>query len=47
MQYKEHIRNNKNNRDNTGYTEHILNTRHSYGTIQDTMEIITIKKDKK
>jgi hypothetical protein len=39
-QYKEHIRDIKNNRDNIGYAEHVLNTRHSYGTIQDTMEII-------
>jgi hypothetical protein len=34
----------KNNRDNIGYAEHILNTRHLYGTIQDTMEIIKAVK---
>jgi hypothetical protein len=43
-QYKELIRDIKNNRDNIGYAEHVLNTRHSHGTIQDTMEIKTILK---
>jgi hypothetical protein len=38
--YKEHIKDIKNNRNNIGHAEHILNTRHSYGPIQDTMEII-------
>jgi hypothetical protein len=43
---KEHIRDIKNNRDNIGYDEHILNTRDSYGAMQDTMEIIKqLKKD--
>jgi hypothetical protein len=39
-----YIRDIKNNRDNIGYAEHILNTRHLYGTIQDTMEIIKAVK---
>jgi hypothetical protein len=39
--YKEHINNIKTNNSNTGYSSHILNTGHTYGTIRDTMEIIT------
>jgi hypothetical protein len=45
IRYKGLVRDIKNYRDNIGYAEHILNTRYSYGTIKDTMEIIkTIKK---
>jgi hypothetical protein len=38
IRYKEHIRDIRNNRDNTGYLNHILNTRHTYGTLEDTMQ---------
>jgi hypothetical protein len=42
--YKEHIHHIRSNNSNTGYSNHILNTGHTYGTITDTMEIITIGK---
>jgi hypothetical protein len=42
--YKEAIRN---NHSNTGYSNHILNTGHKYGTIVDTVDVIrTGKKGK-
>jgi hypothetical protein len=40
--YKEHIRDIKNNRYNIGYAGHILNTGHSYGPMEDMMEIIKV-----
>jgi hypothetical protein len=40
--YKEHIHDIRSNNSNTGYLNHISNTGHTYGTIADTMEIITI-----
>jgi hypothetical protein len=40
--YKEHIPDIKSSNSNTGYSNHILNTGHTYGTTEDTMEIITI-----
>jgi hypothetical protein len=40
--YKEHIYDIKSNNSNTGYSSHILNNGHTYGTTDDTMEIITI-----
>jgi hypothetical protein len=45
--YKEHteaIRNNNNS--NSGYSGHILNTGHIYGTMRDTMDIIRTQKMK-
>jgi hypothetical protein len=39
--YKEHIHDIRSNNSNSGYSSHILNTGHTYGTITDTMEIIT------
>jgi hypothetical protein len=42
--YKEHIRDIKNNNSKSGYSNHILNTRHSYGNIIDTMEIIKTER---
>jgi hypothetical protein len=39
--YEEHIHDIKGNNSNTGYSKHILNTAHIYGTITDAMEIIT------
>jgi hypothetical protein len=37
--YKEHIYDIKSN-SNTGYSSHILNTRYTYSTMEDTMKII-------
>jgi hypothetical protein len=42
--YKDHIHDIRGNNSNTGYSNHILNTRHTYRTITDTMEIITGRK---
>jgi hypothetical protein len=39
--YKEHIHNIRSNNSNSGYSNHILNTGHTYGMITDTMDIIT------
>jgi hypothetical protein len=44
--YKEHIHDIRSNNSNSGYSSHILNTGHTYGTITDTMEIITRRKGK-
>jgi hypothetical protein len=44
--YKEHIRDIKNN-SKSGYSNHILNIGHSYGSITDTMEIIKIERNGK
>jgi hypothetical protein len=45
IRYKEHIQAIRNNNNNSGYSNHILNTEHTYGTINDTMDII--RKGKK
>jgi hypothetical protein len=42
--YKEHIRAIRNNNGDSGYCNHILNTGHAYGTINDTMNIIKTAK---
>jgi hypothetical protein len=42
-QYKEHIRDIQNNKDGIGHAQYILNTGHTHGNIQDTMDIIQIK----
>jgi hypothetical protein len=42
IRYKEHIRDIKNNNDNTGYAHHIINNKHKYGNIQNTMKILHI-----
>jgi hypothetical protein len=42
--YEEHIHNIRSNNSNTGYSNHILNTGHTYGTMQDTMETITLRR---
>jgi hypothetical protein len=45
--YKEHIYDIRSNNSNTGYANHILNTGHTYGPIDDIMEIMeTVKKGK-
>jgi hypothetical protein len=47
VRYKEHIHAIRNNNNNSGYSNHILNTGHTYGTINNTMDIIrTGKKGK-
>jgi hypothetical protein len=38
--YKEHTHDIRHNNGNTGYSEHILNTGHTYGTMENTMDII-------
>jgi hypothetical protein len=40
--FKEHMYNIKSNDSSTGYSKHILDARHSYNTIENTMEIIKI-----
>jgi hypothetical protein len=37
---KEHIHDIRHNNGNTGYSEHMLNTGHTYGTMENTMDII-------
>jgi DNA-binding sugar fermentation-stimulating protein len=45
--YKKHIYDIKSNNSNTGYANHILNTGHAYGPIDNAMEIMeTGKKGK-
>jgi hypothetical protein len=39
IRFKEHIYTIRNN-SNSGYSNHILNTGHAYGTITDTMDIV-------
>jgi hypothetical protein len=42
--YREHIQAIRSNNGNSGYSNHILNTGHTYGNITDTMEIIKTEK---
>jgi hypothetical protein len=42
--YKEHICYIKSNNSNTGYSRHILDTRHTYGTMEDTMDVVRISR---
>jgi hypothetical protein len=42
--YKEHIYDIRSNNSNTGYMNHILNTGHTYGPIDDIMEIMEAGK---
>jgi hypothetical protein len=42
--YKEHIREIRNNRETSGYVQHILETGHSFGKMNDIMEIIKIEQ---
>jgi hypothetical protein len=42
--YKEHARAIKYNKETSGYARHILNSGHSYGSIDDTMGIIKIER---
>jgi hypothetical protein len=45
--YKEHIQAIMNNSGNSGYSNHILSTEHTYGNIIDTMNIIKTEKEGK
>jgi hypothetical protein len=38
--YKEHIQAIRNNNGNSGYSKHILNTGHTYGSITNTMKVL-------
>jgi hypothetical protein len=40
VRYKEHIPAIRNNNGNSGYSNHILNIGHTYGTITDTRDVI-------
>jgi hypothetical protein len=40
VRYKEHIHAIRSNNSNSRYSNHILNTGHTYGTITDTMDVI-------
>jgi hypothetical protein len=42
--YKEHIWAIRNNNSNSGYSNHTLNTGHTYGSITNTMGIIKMEK---
>jgi hypothetical protein len=41
--YKEHIRDIRNNKENMGYSHHILSTGRVYGTLEDTLQIVKIQ----
>jgi hypothetical protein len=45
--YKEHIQTIQNNRPDTGYSRYILDTGHTYGSIENTMTIIRKAKEGK
>jgi hypothetical protein len=40
VRYKEDIHAVRSNNDNSGYSNHILNMGHTYGTVTDTMDVI-------
>jgi hypothetical protein len=42
--YKEQIQAIRNNNSNSGYSNHILNTERTYGSITDIMKVIIIQK---
>jgi hypothetical protein len=44
IRYKEHMSAIKHNKDTSTYAQHILDTGHSYGNIQDVMEVIQVTK---
>jgi hypothetical protein len=45
--YEEHMSTLRNNNGISGYSNHIVDTEHAYGSITDTMKIIKIEKTKK
>jgi hypothetical protein len=42
IRYKEHVHDIRKNNNTIGYAQHIPNSKHKYGNIQDTMEILQI-----
>jgi hypothetical protein len=38
--YREHIQAIRTNNSNSGYSNHVLATEHTYGTIEDTIDVI-------
>jgi hypothetical protein len=44
IRYKQHIHAIRSNKSNSGYSNHMLNKGHAYGTITDTMGIIRTGK---
>jgi hypothetical protein len=44
IRYKEHTKAIRNNNGNLGYSNHILNTGHAYGSITNTMKVIETEK---
>jgi hypothetical protein len=42
--YKEHIRDIHNNRETLGYVQHILETGHAFGKMNENMEVIKIEQ---
>jgi hypothetical protein len=42
--YKEHIQAIRNNNSNSGYSNHMLNTGHAYGSMANTMKVLKTKK---
>jgi hypothetical protein len=42
--YIEHIHDIRSNNSNSGYSNHILNAGHAYGTMMDTIDIITTRR---
>jgi hypothetical protein len=47
IRYKEHIHDIRSSNSNSGYSNHILNTGHTYGIIADTMVAITTGREGK
>ena len=47
IRYKEHIRDIKNNGQNSKFAQHILDTTHDYSTIDRTLEVVYIGKKAK
>jgi hypothetical protein len=45
--YKEHIHDIRSNNSDTGYSNHLLNTEHTYGTMQDTKKNHNTRKKRK
>jgi hypothetical protein len=39
-EYKEHIREIRYNKPKAGYAQHILNTGHEYGNLEDTTDVV-------
>jgi hypothetical protein len=44
VRYSEHVQAIRTNNEKTGFSHHILNTGHSYGSLEDSLEIISIQE---